>query len=56
MSLTYTTVDQVVAHVLATAPLPHAAGHSERVEESDRRLEAHRIALLARQEGPFRAR
>lgn len=56
MSLTYTSVDQVVAHVLATAPLPHAAGHNERVEKSERRLEAHRIALLARQEGKFHAR
>jgi hypothetical protein len=26
------------------------------VEESDRRLEAHRIALAARQEGQFHAR
>jgi hypothetical protein len=56
MSVSYTTVDQVVARVLATAPLPHAPGHAERVEESNRRLEAHRIALTARQEGPFHAR
>lgn len=56
MSLSYNTVDQIVAHVLATAPLPHDAGHSERVDESNRRLEAHRIALQARQEGQAVAR
>jgi hypothetical protein len=51
MSLSYNTVDRVVAHVLATAPLPHDAGHSERLDESNRRLEAHQIAIQARQEG-----
>jgi hypothetical protein len=56
MSLSYNTVERVVAHVLATAPLPHHAGHRERLEESNRRLKAHRIALQARQEGRVVAR
>jgi hypothetical protein len=56
VSLSYNTVDRVVAHVLATAPLPHDAGHSERLEESGRRHEALRTALQARQEGQCVAR
>ncbi len=51
MSLSYNTVDQVVADVLATAPIPHDAAHRERLGESNRRLEARRIALTARQSG-----